>query len=160
VTIDDQPWFAVQDVCRMIGLDVGPGKSTTRFLAAVGPAEKRTVSEVSTLGIKTRAPRLVVVSEQGLYTLVLRAQKTNPKAREFQNWVTGTVLSAIPEQPLVLTAASYPNAEPRPPGVLDPDRPSERGSRAGPPEGHAGVASEAGGVGNVDGAPTANHLKL
>nr|WP_244528656.1 BRO family protein [Methylobacterium gossipiicola] len=36
-----------------------------------------------------------IISESGLYDLIMRAQKANPKAREFQNWVTGTVLPAI-----------------------------------------------------------------
>lgn len=34
-----------------------------------------------------------IVNESGLYKLVMRSDK--PQAKEFQDWVTGTVLPAI-----------------------------------------------------------------
>lgn len=44
-------------------------------------------------GFDARATFVVLVSESGLYKLVMRSDK--PEARRFQNWVTGTVLPAI-----------------------------------------------------------------
>lgn len=40
-----------------------------------------------------RAPRLVVVSESGLYKLIMRSDKAT--ARPFQDWVTKEVLPSI-----------------------------------------------------------------
>lgn len=36
-----------------------------------------------------------LISESGLYKLIMRAQRSNPMAAEFQDWVTRTVLPAI-----------------------------------------------------------------
>jgi prophage antirepressor-like protein len=41
----------------------------------------------------SRAPSLTLISESGLYKLVLRSNK--PEARQFQDWVTRDVLPAI-----------------------------------------------------------------
>ena len=40
-----------------------------------------------------RLGRVALVTEAGLYTLVMRSDK--PEAKAFQKWVTGTVLPAI-----------------------------------------------------------------
>jgi prophage antirepressor-like protein len=82
VTIDGQPWFVASDVRAIIG-----HTNPTVALRALSTAQKAKkfigLCEVN------------VISESGLYTLVMRAQKANPKASEFQAWVTGTVLPAI-----------------------------------------------------------------
>lgn len=44
---------------------------------------------------ETGANRLALISESGLYKIVLRAQRKNPAAREFQDWVTKKVIPAI-----------------------------------------------------------------
>lgn len=88
VTIEDQPWFVAADVCRMIGRG-----NTTMAMRGISPADKSTFTR-SECGMAPGAD-VNAVNESGLYALVLRAQKANPKAREFQNWVTGTVLPAI-----------------------------------------------------------------
>lgn len=83
VTVEGNPWFVAADVCRAIGL-TNPSMSL-KSLNTADRAKKN-------LGA---SQPVNVINETGLYTLVLRAQKGNPKAREFQNWVTSTVLPAI-----------------------------------------------------------------
>lgn len=88
VTIDGEPRFVAADVCRLLGLSLNAG--ATRHLSNLKSSEVRTHRFPGTAG-KPNA----VISESGLYTLVMRAQKANPKAREVQEWVTGTVLPTI-----------------------------------------------------------------
>ncbi|WP_162559898.1 BRO family protein [Methylobacterium radiodurans] len=94
VTIEGQPLFVAEDVCRMTGLEGYASKHTAKL-----PIEERRVVSAATYGtlgiFKPKQPSATLVSEKGLYTLVMRAQKANPKAREFQSWVTGTVLPTI-----------------------------------------------------------------
>ena len=53
--------------------------------------------QYATPGLVTKAPTITLISESGLYKLVMRARQSNPKAREFQNWVTGAVLPRDPQ---------------------------------------------------------------
>ena len=92
--IDGQPWFVAADVCRALGFEVGAGKSTTRYLTSLAQADKQRVSKVPTLDLRG-APYVTAISEAGLYQLTMRAQRSNPQARGFQDWVTGAVLPAI-----------------------------------------------------------------
>jgi prophage antirepressor-like protein len=87
VTIDGQFWFVAADVCRILGLASG---STAQHLKNVGSSH---LQPYRIPGTKGRAH--TAISESALYEIVMRAQKANPKAREFQTWVTGTVLPAI-----------------------------------------------------------------
>ncbi|MEY9843294.1 Bro-N domain-containing protein [Streptacidiphilus sp. MAP5-3] len=81
VTIDGEPWFATADVCRILGT-TSPSR-TNRMLR---PGDHRVVN--------LRAiPHLDVVSEGGLYRLIMRCD--NPTARPFQDWITGELLPAV-----------------------------------------------------------------
>jgi hypothetical protein len=81
VTIDGEPWFATGDVCRILGTT-----SPSRANRMLRPGDHRVVS--------LRAiPHLDVVSESGLYRLIMRSD--NPTARPFQDWVTGELLPAV-----------------------------------------------------------------
>jgi prophage antirepressor-like protein len=73
VTSQDQPWFVAADVCRALGLDVDR-RGAGHFLSRLHAAERNTVSNK------------VIVSESGLYKLIMRSEK--PEARAFQDWVT------------------------------------------------------------------------
>lgn len=73
------PWFVAVDVCRILGLT-----NTAMALKPLGADEKHQ----SDLGLPGRKP--FVISESGLYKLVMRSDK--PEAREFQDWVTRVVL--------------------------------------------------------------------
>lgn len=84
VVIDGEPWFVAADVCAV--LDIADPKSSLRLL----DDDERGVHSVHTPG----GHQLVnVISEPGLYSLILRSRK--PEAKAFKRWVTHEVLPAI-----------------------------------------------------------------
>lgn len=83
---DGAPWFVAADVCNALGL-----LRTSHTLAPLSADEKGR-QNLPTLG---GDQKMLIISESGLYKLVLRAQRSNPLAREFQDWVTREVLPAI-----------------------------------------------------------------
>ncbi|AQT43458.1 BRO family, N-terminal domain [Bartonella apihabitans] len=88
---DGEPWFVTADVCRALQLNIQKnGKpNTTTSLRRLLTKEKG-LYPIYTLG---GAQRLSIISESGLYKLIMRSNK--PEAKEFQNWVTQVVLPAI-----------------------------------------------------------------
>lgn len=80
-----EPWFVAKDVCDILGID-------TNHLG-----ESLDSDEMNTLRItegNTRGnPNKTIISEPGLYRLVMRSRK--PEAKEFQRWVTHEVLPQI-----------------------------------------------------------------
>ncbi|MBN8872174.1 MAG: hypothetical protein J0H67_05005 [Rhodospirillales bacterium] len=101
VQIDGNPWFVAADVCRALGLPFGYGQgSTSRYLQGIAADERRTVtrasgSEFSPLFAGSKASQINLISESGLYRLILRAHTSNPDASRFQTWVTRDVLPTI-----------------------------------------------------------------
>jgi prophage antirepressor-like protein len=83
VTLDGNPWFVAADVCRVLGL-FNPTK-------AVQSLDKDEVTLTRVQG--QRGMPINVISESGLYKLVMRSDK--PEARQFQDWVTREVLPVI-----------------------------------------------------------------
>lgn len=81
---DGEPWFVAADVCRALAIG--------NVADAVGRLDddEKGVDSVDTPGGKQRAS---VVSESGLYSLILGSRK--PEARAFQRWVTHDVLPSI-----------------------------------------------------------------
>ncbi len=92
VQIKDQPWFVAADVCKVLSFPVEK-QASGRYLRNLKPDEKNTLN--LTQGIHRRAgnPNVTIISESGLYKLVMRSNK--PEARAFQDWVTREVLPAI-----------------------------------------------------------------
>lgn len=78
------PWFCAKDVCK--SLDITWNGSTLQNM----PEEWQGMLKLSTPGGEQDA---IFISESGLFHLVSRSNK--PKAREFSNWVCGTVLPEI-----------------------------------------------------------------
>lgn len=66
-----------------------------RFLTWLHADEKRVemVSHNSIAGVLTSSSKACLVSESGVFKLIMRSKK--PEARRFQNWVTREVLPAI-----------------------------------------------------------------
>jgi prophage antirepressor-like protein len=98
VLIEGEPWFVAADVCRALGLPFGKGAgSTARYLGNLAVDEKRAVTKVGSIGSTllagTAANSANLVSESGLYKLIMRSDK--PEAAAFQDWVTREVLPAI-----------------------------------------------------------------
>lgn len=84
-TKNDSVWFVAVDVCKVLGLT-----NPTESLRRLYENEKSTLSFSE--GISGN-PNKNVISESGLYKLILRSNK--PDAIRFQDWVTQEVLPAI-----------------------------------------------------------------
>lgn len=82
--IDDAPWFAVADVCAVIGR-----KNPSTVMSILQPMEvnRRKLSTAN----RSRPNNLT--NDAGFYRIIMRSDK--PQAREFQDWVFGTGLPAI-----------------------------------------------------------------
>lgn len=84
IDIDSQPWFVAKDVCGILGLtNIRPS------IAALDEDEKG----VHTIYTPGGSQEMIVVSEPGLYSLILRSRK--PEAKAFKRWVTHEVLPSI-----------------------------------------------------------------
>lgn len=86
---EDEPWFVAADVCRCLGI-----KQTSRAVEALDEDEKG-VTLTHTLGGQQE---MILVSESGLYTLILRSRKaTTPGTiqHRFRKWITAEVIPAI-----------------------------------------------------------------
>lgn len=82
VLIADEPWFVAADVADVLAL--GNAHSSLALL----DDDERTLHTVEG-GHRS----MIVVSEPGLYSLILRSRK--PEAKAFKRWVTHEVLPAI-----------------------------------------------------------------
>lgn len=84
VTVDGEPWFVAADVAVI--LDLGNPRPSLALL----DDDERGVHTLDTLG----GPQsLTIISEPGLYSLILRSRK--PEAKAFKRWITHSVLPAI-----------------------------------------------------------------
>lgn len=87
VVIGGEPWFVANDVCAALDLD----RTATRKL----DQDERDVYSMHTPG---GVQQLAVISESGLYTLVLRsrdAMKQGTVPYRFRKWVSSDVLPTI-----------------------------------------------------------------
>ncbi|WP_303229193.1 BRO-N domain-containing protein [Comamonas kerstersii] len=85
ITRNNQPWFVANDVCQALGY-TNPRKAVADHL----DDDEKGVTSSDTLGGKQQ---LTIISESGLYALILRSRK--PEARKFAKWVTSEVLPTI-----------------------------------------------------------------
>lgn len=82
---DDEVWFVASDVCR--ALEIGnPSQALTRL----EEDEKSTI--ISNEGA-TKGREINIISEAGLYNLVLGSRK--PEAKAFKRWITHEVVPQI-----------------------------------------------------------------
>jgi len=95
VLIDNEPWFVAADVCAVLG-----HAHTGSALRILDGDERQTMSFPRSSGVLSehtaagqRVQKLAVVSESGLFSLILRSQV--PGAAAFRRWVTHEVLPAI-----------------------------------------------------------------
>ncbi|MGI5144834.1 BRO family protein [Plantactinospora sp. CA-294935] len=79
-----EPWFVAADVCT--ALDINNSRQAVSYL----DEDEKGVTTNDTPGGQQQVS---VVSEPGLYSLILRSRK--PQAKEFKRWVTHEVLPAI-----------------------------------------------------------------
>lgn len=87
---DDAPWFVAKDVCDCLTLT-----DTNKACQNLDDDEKLIVSRDfdCELFSESKAQALTLISESGLYTLIMRSNK--PEARAFRKWVTSEVLPSI-----------------------------------------------------------------
>ena len=114
VMIDGAPWFAAVDACRILNLPVGGAAGgASRHLYKLDAAERRVVNRGNQIalplftGASANAPSVTVISESGLYKLIMRSDK--PEAKAFQNWVTQEVLPALPQTRLGVRTRHLPS---------------------------------------------------
>ena len=81
---DGQPWFVAKDVCEILELG-----NTSQALARLDDDERNTIILNEGIG----NPGKAIVSEPGLYSLILASRK--PEAKQFKRWVTHEVLPSI-----------------------------------------------------------------
>ena len=86
--LDGDPWFVATDACRALGLN----GNTTNHMRRLLDDEQRRV-ERTTVTPSNGGAAMVLVSESGLYKLIMRSDKS--EAASFQDWVTREVLPAL-----------------------------------------------------------------
>lgn len=84
MTINNEPWFVLKDVCAVLGI------SKYRDTATRLDEDERGSVEVDTLG---GIQQVIAINESGLYNVILRSDK--PEAKPFRKWVTAVVLPSI-----------------------------------------------------------------
>ena len=89
---DGDPWWVLKDVC--VVLEIG----NSRMVADRLDDDEKGVSIIDTLGGKQE---LTVISESGLYNVILLSRK--PEAKQFKRWVTHEVLPQIKRHGAYLT---------------------------------------------------------
>lgn len=90
ITIDNEPWFIAADVCQALSLS-----QVTNALRNLDDDE---VALTSIKGISKGNDQVNIVSESGMYTLILRcrdAVKKGSVPHRFRKWVTAEVLPQI-----------------------------------------------------------------
>lgn len=102
---DGEPWFVARDVCRALEI-----VNHRDAVAQLDGDERDGVGISDTIG---RMQETAIISEAGLYSLVLRSRK--PEAKVFKRWVTHEVLPAIRKHGGYLTPAKLEEA------LTDPD---------------------------------------
>ena len=94
ITQDGEPWWVAKDVCDILELD-------TENIRRLDDDEKG-LNKIQTPG---GTQNMNVISESGLYTLIIRSNK--PEAKKFRRWITHEVLPSIRKTGSYNTARKY-----------------------------------------------------
>ena len=93
MVIDGNPWFVGVDVCKVLDI--------TNHKDAISKLDDDEKSGVAITDPHGRDQVTNVISEAGLYSLILRSRK--PEAKAFKRWVTHDVLPSIRKHGLYAT---------------------------------------------------------
>lgn len=104
VLVDDEPWFVLSDLCKVLGLGT-PAKVATRLAG-----DMKGMTQIHTPGGQQE---MTIVSEAGMYEVVIRSDK--PEAVAFRRWITTEVLPSIRKRGGYLTPEAAEQA------LTDPD---------------------------------------
>lgn len=101
-----EPWFVAKDVCD--ALDI-----RTDSLRAILDGDEICTINPNSIGVPSGGRDMLVISEPGLYSLILRSRK--PEAKAFKRWVTHDVLPSIRKHGAYMTPATLDKmlADPR-----------------------------------------------
>jgi prophage antirepressor-like protein len=92
--IDGEPWFVAADVCRAPGLRADASKDSRIMPTEFQVVVKQRDLTPSLLGLfRGTDHRLRLLSESGLYKLIMRSDKA--EALAFQHWIASEVLPSI-----------------------------------------------------------------
>lgn len=91
-----EPWFIAKDLCECLGLE-----NISEALRGLDEDEKITLSNPDGNPRAGIPHQMNVVSESGLYSLILRSRK--PEAKAFKRWVTHEVIPSIRKHGLYAT---------------------------------------------------------
>ena len=83
ITFDDEPWFVAKDVCDSLDIQ----NVTQALEKAELDDDERSIFKIGRQGDTN------IVSESGLYALVMNSRK--PEAKDFKRWVRKEVLPSI-----------------------------------------------------------------
>ena len=84
IQLDGDPWFVAADVCDVLGLS-----NPSQALSYLDRDERRLITNEAW---RTNG-NMAVVSEPGLYSLVLRSRR--PEAKGFRRWIAHEVIPAL-----------------------------------------------------------------
>lgn len=96
----EEPWFVLKDCMSII--DLGNPTETVKMF---DDDEFSTTEVIDSIGRRQQA---YIISEPGLYRLVMRSRK--PEAKEFQRWVTHEVLPSIRKHGAYMTQQTLDKA--------------------------------------------------
>lgn len=83
--LNDEPWFVAADVCKILDI-VNVGNALSRL-------DEDEKNSIRSTDVKRGNPNITIVSEPGLYSLVLSSRK--PQAKAFKRWITHEVIPSI-----------------------------------------------------------------
>lgn len=101
---DGEPWFALKDVCGVLGL------SDTNKVAERLDTDELTRTKIVSGG---QGREVYIINESGLYNVILRSDK--PEAKPFRKWVTSEVLPTIRKHGAYMTPETLQEA------IMNPD---------------------------------------
>lgn len=105
ILIDSNPWFVGKDAATILAY-----ANTRKALKDHVPARHRGSNETFPLAELGLDPQTVLISEAGLYRLIMRSKTT--VAEQFQEWVTNDVLPSIRKTGAYAVAGAAPAAIP------------------------------------------------
>lgn len=104
----EEPWFVAKDVCDVLELS-----NAREAIKTLDDDEKSSVRISDGTSPAGGNPNMNIISESGLYTLIMRSHK--PEAKRFRKWVTAEVLPSIRKHGAYLTPEALKKA------MTDPD---------------------------------------
>jgi len=85
VVREGEPWWVAKDVCDVLGI-----QNARDTIAKVLEDDEKGVDNIYTPG---GVQEVTIISEPGLYSLILRSRK--PEAKVFKRWITHEVIPSI-----------------------------------------------------------------